>query len=348
MVLLSLQSTLDAYIESPFKDSVHDIIQKVTDNYLASFIIVSQVICGIGAVVYIGSILTKILASGGQEKIDLWKLSRPVGILILITLSGKLVCPAIDFVIEEPLIAITESCHQDQQKKITQKRETLETIKVLAREQVIQQDPQEASSGIGNIFSFFTGKDIGTQLTELVWYGLECVADIFMAVAKLIIIMISSLYKIILYIFAPFAFALSMFPYFHDNLKHWFGRYIHASLWVPISYVLELIQNCCTESFLDKQIEFYNNAYIAGSYSVASVDGFQCFAGVVLSIVIGCMYLSIPTLASSIISSAGGEFMTGTAMTSITMLGKAFAVPVNASTDAVKKIVQTAKGKSGN
>lgn len=347
MVLLSLQSTLDTYIESPFKDSVNDIIQKVTENYLESFIIVSQVICGIGAVVYIGSILSKVLASGGQEKLDLWKLSRPIGILMLICLSGKLVCPAIDFVIEKPLIAITESCHQDQQKKISQKRETLVKMKLLAKEQVLQQEPQE-SSGFGNIYSFFTGKDISTQLTELVWYGLECVADIFMSVAKLIIIMISSLYKIILYLFAPFSFALSMFPYFHDNLKHWFGRYIHASIWIPISYVLELIQNCCTESFLDKQIEFYNNAYIAGSYSVASVDGFQCFAGVVLSIVIGCMYLSIPTLASSIITSAGGEFMTGTAMTSITMLGKGLAVPFNASTNAAKKIVQTAKGKMGN
>ncbi|MBQ0157345.1 MAG: hypothetical protein KBT22_12370 [Bacteroidales bacterium] len=359
MMLLNLSSTLNEYIATPFKDSVQDIMTKVIDNYLGNFITVSQVVCGIGAVFYIGSILSKVLASGGEEKLDLWKLSRPVGIFLLIA-SCRLVCPAVDFIIEKPLTALTKQSHETQQKKIADKRKALEQKKTTVsqeKQSTESDEPSNLGTKISNAFTEVwdgvTGNlDFGTVITNKIWYLFECIADIFMSVAKLVIIMISSLYKILLTIFAPFAFALSMFPYFHDNIKHWFGRYIHASLWVPISYVLELVQNCCTESFLDKQIDFYNKVQLQGTYDVmSSGDGFQCFTGIVLSIVIGCMYLSIPTIASAIISSAGGEFMTGTAMTAVSWMGKAFGTSINiaskGSAKVAEKAIDNAKAKMG-
>lgn len=344
-ILLSLQSTMNEYIESPFNESVKDIMKKVTENYLASFITISQIICGIGAVIYIGTLISKSLASGGQERLDLWKLSRPVAILLLITLCNSVVCPAIDLVIEEPLMALTKDCHKKEQESIAEKREMLKDIKISAEEHI--EDIEKSNGKESTDFSFvrlITGKDLGTQLTDIIWFAFESLADIIMCVAKLIIVMISALYKIILKLFAPFAFALSMFPYFHDNLKHWVGRYIHASLWIPISYVLELIQNCCTESYLDKQIAFYQTICMSGTYDVASAgDGFQCFTGIILSLVIACMYLSIPTLASSIVQSAGGEFMTGTAMSGISLFGKILGVSANAPATAAKGVEKTKK-----
>lgn len=275
-----------------------DIIDKVFENVneaiqastLAAY---CQILAGLFSLAYIGNIFWNTWGKG--QDLHVVDFAKPFVVLFCI-MNFSLVTGALDALIYEPLKNgttalvdgnnnVVDEWKKYQDKLKERKNKEMENASLMDKAEKWITETKDEIMGAWilcgvTIFNFF--------------------AQILCIVAKTCMICYSGLLRIILSVFGPVAFALSLLPYFKDNIKNWLGKYIGALLYIPICNVILYITQCFATAYFQLQIvdidanpEWYDGIIDTDKIWVP-----------IMFLVSACAYFTVPSLAGYILSMA--------------------------------------------
>lgn len=279
-------------------------------------------LCGLFAFAYLANILMKTWAKG--EAIDFHSLLRPF-VIGLVTLNFSLVYGLVDGLMS-PVNSYTESIANMNGEELASNKKELEKVKA---KYMKKGEAEEESVGFWrSVFSIDSAKSFFDNLyancMDLLLQGLHYIAGIAFGAVKLTIRAVSLAFRVVLIVFGPFAFALSILPMFKDNWKSWLSKYINVCLFIPIANLMDVIINQLHNTMLEQNILAYQDAIQRMSSDAASVDSSittVTVSYVIFLIAFIVLYLMIPSISSYIVNSGGMESLTG----GITLAGSAAA-----------------------
>lgn len=152
---------------------------------------------------------------------------------------------------------------------------------------------------------------------------------------------------VIMSIFGPVAFGISIFEGFGNNLVSWISRYINLLLWAPIANVLKGLLS---------RIQIFEINQMLAKVAEDGDWGFMEDAGIAVFYVLGALcFFMVPTIASWIVSPGGNVnaigskamgFVTGLAGAAGTVAGLATGVPIKIVSDTVSKSRESSSSES--
>ncbi|MTG99338.1 MULTISPECIES: conjugative transposon protein TraJ [Myroides] len=296
-------------------DNLHEVLANLYNEMMplaSNMIAMAKGLGGLGALFYIA--LQVWAALSRAEPIDVYPLLRPLAIGLCIMFFPTLVLGTINSVLS-PVVKGTHLILKEQvidlralqQKKDQLERQILannpETAYLVSNEE-FDNKIQELGWSISDLTS------ISTMYLERGMYDFkksirdgfrELLENVFHASA-LVIDTIRTFFLIVLSIFGPIAFAISIWSGFSSSLSQWLSRYISVYLWLPISDILSSILARIQTLIIGKDLERLTSS------STSTLDSFDTVY--ILFMIIGIVgYFTIPTLSSWIIQAgAGGNY----------------------------------------
>jgi len=210
---------------------------------------IGQAIAGFAALWYIGARVWKSIARA--ESVDIYPLLRPfvIGYIIMIF-------PALISLINgvmQPTVTGTAALVDDSNKAITtllqQRQDALQhsgewqmyvgpagSGDLSKWEELSGEADSGLFAGISNRVKFEMAKSSYNMRNSIkVW--LSEILQVLFEAASLCINTIRTFYLIILAIFGPLAFGLSVFDGFGHILQHWLAKYLNVFLWLPVANI---------------------------------------------------------------------------------------------------------------
>ncbi len=301
----------DSFVDNLFENCI-DQLSAITE--------LCFLLCGLFSFGYFANILMKTWAKG--EPIELLPLLKPF-VIGVITINFTLVYNSVDSLFD-PINSYTEKISQHDNLEYQQKSKELSEIKKtyqLAEKKVKSESGfWKGIFGINSATSFFDNLYINVM--DLLLNAVEYIAAIAFGAVKLTIRAINIAFRIVLIIFGPFAFALSILPIFKKNWIGWLSKYINVCLFIPIANLMDVIIQQLNATLMQQHIEIYRQALDQLSYDVTSLD--SSLTTITISYIIFLLtfivlYLMIPSIASYIVNASGMESLTG----GITLAGSA-------------------------
>ncbi len=320
MDLCSVPSvSLSSYLSDGFMETLFD---KVVGE-LSGVSNICFLLCGLFSFAYFANILMKTWAKG--EAFDFSALLRPF-IIGVITINFSCVYGLVDSIFS-PINIYTEEIATSNQESLTSTCEELETLKINYQDAVKKMNDENGGimrnvKVLSSISDFFS--NLYSNCIDLLLWGLEYIAGILFGAVKLVIRAVSLAFRIVLIVFGPFSFALSVLPIFKGNWKQWLSKYINVCLFIPIANLMDLIINQMHLSLINSHIEIYKQAIDQVSIDVNALDGTMTtltISYIIFLLAFLVLYMMIPSIASYIVNSAGMESLTG----GITLAGSAAA-----------------------
>lgn len=272
-----------------------DVIEKVFENVheaiaCSEIVAYSQILAGIFALCYIGNIFWKSWGKG--QELHIIDFAKPFVIFFCIT-NFSLVTGLLDHLIGEPLNKGTLALVENNNNVMDA------VAKYQAKVAAISEKNKEDQSWIEKADNAF--KAIGDWIDKSLYFAFmgvfNMLGQLVCVIAKTCMIAYSFLLRIILTIFGPIAFALSLIPYYSDNIKNWISRYIGALLYVPICNIILYVTQCFATALFNlyaldlSHQDADNNAVVTSGVVVA-----------IMFIVSACAYFTVPKLAGMIVS----------------------------------------------
>lgn len=300
---------LSSYLSEEFTTKLFDSVI----NQLSGVTNICFLLCGLFSFAFFANTLMKTWAKG--EAIDFHALFRPF-VIGIITINFSLVYGLVDGVFE-PVNSYTEKVSQVNTREIDKTKEKLEKLKVEFKEEEKRAKQEDAGfwggiTFVSSINDFFS--NLYMNCIDLFLWGLEYLSAILFGAVKLVIRAVSLAFRIVLIVFGPFAFALSVLPIFKDNWKGWLSKYLNVCLFIPIANLMDLIINQLHLTLINSHIEVYKDAIVRVAEDAASVDTTMTtltISYIIFLLAFLVLYLMIPSIASYIVSSAGMESITG-------------------------------------
>lgn len=288
-------------------------------EYTSVLTLTAQLICGIAAMLYVGSKLWQSWAKG--ESIDFYSMLRPfvIGLIILFFTGFTKVLDALIVPVEAATQYVRESSAQETQNSYIEyfsKQKELRELKArLDAEKAVEQEKlsvwRTISKNLADLKeSVLTVTD---SLSDTVFKFLVDIGSIVVEVFSMATVYFYKVYvitaKIVLVLIGPFALALSIFPGFHDNFKKWVAQYINISLYIPICNIIGFVQSMIvTECLYKPGVESVTNLLSQPENAVAAVDGSTTMiqiCGMLLGIIAIMLYAHVPTFANWILRGDG-------------------------------------------
>lgn len=202
---------------------------------------IARGICAIASVLYIGTQVGNSLARA--EPLDFMKLLLPVTFLLFIAFfpSFRLLIDGILSPISGATSAYQASAEQDYDALMA-------SIKAEAQKQAGSEiNPNTAGSESGFMESiekiWLVVKTYASKM-GIIYIVFGILYAILQAVLKgaiFIMLLMRAINMVILIIFGPVSFGISVFPHFRDSYKQWIANYINIYLWFPILNIVEAI-----------------------------------------------------------------------------------------------------------
>ncbi|MFD1140805.1 hypothetical protein ACFQ4C_06785 [Larkinella insperata] len=314
MILLQ-QPGVGTYVDYGFYSKFESFEKTITQAYqevlqgMGNYGDVAAGIAGIASFLFIGFRVLRHLAYA--EGVDVWPLLRPFAIGFL-ALNFTIVTDFVGAMIK-PLQAATQQMVDIQTTRVQQ----VEALRL----QKQQERLNELNKQIDDTSLWQTGQYINllvekyrTYINEGFDAFLKNLFYAFFLAVRLVILTVQAFFLIILTMIGPLAFAISIFTGFQDSYLLWIARYIQVMLWFPLANILGTIVGYLQGKVLALQyLELTNNVPPEGQ------SGDTIY--LVFMIIATLSYLTIPTIASYIISSSG----VGTAMQRITSMSTSMA-----------------------
>jgi len=227
--------------------SLHQTLSNLFDEMMplcSSMISIGRVIAGLGALFFIAMKVWGHIARA--EPIDFYPLMRPFAIGLVIILFPSLIYGMNGIL--KPITDATADMAKDSHKGIEyfmkkQEDEIMDqpqtaTAGTGSPDQYSQyeqpEDNGESSGFLGSISQFFDWKNrIREAINELLQIA-------YMA-AGLAVDTIRTFYLLVLSVVGPIVLGLSVFGGLHHTLEHWFARYIHVYMWLPVANIFGAI-----------------------------------------------------------------------------------------------------------
>lgn len=252
---------------------------------------IATTLCGLFAMFYIGQIIWKSWCNGNS--IDIYAIFKPFCYGLIIMNFGLFI-NIIEGLAEITLIEPT-------QKLVESKNAELNHLLLENLSKVVESNNESKESSMWESSLDWikeTLQDAVNAHVTAVNYIASSAFQIFGYLVGFIILVISTVYRIILYVFGPFVLALSILPTFSGSFNAWLGKYVTVLLYVPMVNVISYIGSMITIYFIET-----TNPFNAVLFNEASL----------FSIIIGICYICIPSLASAIVNSAGAASLTSEA-----------------------------------
>jgi conjugative transposon TraJ protein len=312
MILLQAPGN-GTYVDYGFYQKFGSVEEAITTAYtevlagMGNLGAVASAIAAIGASLYIGM---RVLGHYARaESIDVFPLLRPFAIGFLV-LNFTIVTDFINAMIK-PVEVVTQNMVDIQTTRIEQLEQMrLEKIQEKLNRLDEQQDDLSRWQ-IGQYIALLIEKqriyfsEGLNQILKNFFYAL------FLA-ARLVILTTRAFFLIVLTIIGPLAFALAIFTGFQDSHLMWIARYVQISLWFPLANILGTIVTYLQGKVISLQVlELTNNV------PDEAQSGELIY--IVFMIIATLAYLTIPTIASYVISSSG----VGNALQRMTSLSSA-------------------------
>lgn len=290
-------------------------------DYAEALSATAQLVCGIAAMLYIGSKLWKSWAKG--EDIDFYSMLRPFAIgLVIIFFSGftkvldALIKP-IDVATEYVKSSAAERVNGSYieyfqlQKQVRELKAKADAAREVPKEKLsvwrtISKNISDAKEQISNMAESLSDTvfkiliDMGSVVVEIFTMATVYFYKVYVITAKIVLVLIG-----------PFALALSVIPGFSGNFKAWVAQYVNVSLYIPICNIIGFVQSMIiTECLYAPCSESLSNIVNQGlsDDTITTIDAGTIMikiCGMLLGIISIMLYTHVPVFANWILRGDG-------------------------------------------
>lgn len=270
---------------------------------------VAILLCGLFALFYIGNMVWQGWCKG--ESINIYALFRPfaIGLIIINFTTFVKVMDDVCGWINKPTVALVEQYSMNQNnalgKKLKKNFDSMIEGETKSKEGDIKLNVKKeneetkvdfcADSKASSSSWSLTGS-IADAIKEIVMGEVLALLSIVALVVAIGVLSIAFVSKLILVYVGPFAFALSLIPYFSGSLSSWIGRYVTVSLYAP-----------CVNITCFAMMKLFRET--VESIGTSGEIGLGYY--LILSLASTASFLAIPSISNYIVSSAGAGGLTG-------------------------------------
>jgi conjugative transposon TraJ protein len=306
---------------------VGSIIQELTDRVepLAEEIgVVMGSICGIGALLYVGSKVWKSFSNG--ESLDLYALLRPF-VIAFFVINFSIIKAPIDFLIgqvevvnygyfEKKFGTATEQAKRVQEKVKEDAQLRAQVIKAEKSEKLEDKNMfkrsleylKEGGNIVGGSIVGVLSTVVAGVLEGLLYLLKQCIVWFYRYV--------SLIYRCVLGVLGPIALTIAIFPGFSNGISNWLSKYVSICLWPIVFDVLNFII-VSVQTELICGIDYSEWWTIGFALSVAE------WKVVFLTIIEVAVYLTVPTIVSWLVPNGDTNGALGGLKTIFSTIGSA-------------------------
>jgi len=238
-MILQVLSTNDFF-------SFTDVLVSSGVSHARILVDMARAIGGIAAFFYISKRIYEQLIA--DNPISILPLLRPFALVLVITFWGPFV--NLLLVPTKGLTKLSEAVYADK-KHIVKQRLDEKHDAILAADLPVffENEEKEAAlwdKGINLLltsYNIITGRAIQNQINFYIMDAIRQVLESLFEVLVYLIAFLRTLFCVLLVIFGPLVFAISIFDGFQDNYLQWIARFVNVNLYLPIALlILSLVQ----------------------------------------------------------------------------------------------------------
>jgi len=261
----------------------------------------ARAIGGIAAFLYISKRIYEQLIA--DNPISLLPLLRPFALVLVITFWGPFV--QLLMVPTKGLTRLSEAIYADKKHIVAARLEEKRTAIFYADLPAFQENEEKEATlwdkGINMLltsYNIISGRAIQHQVNSYFMDGFRQLMESLFEGIVYLIAFLRTVFCVLLVIFGPLVFAISIFDGFQDNYLQWIARFINVNLYLPIALIiLSLVQEVLI-FVLEAEIASINSSliYMPSMFYVSNLVVPLCgIAGLMM----------VPKIASWVISASG-------------------------------------------
>jgi conjugative transposon TraJ protein len=238
-MLLQVLSTSDFFSFTDFL-----VLQGVSHAQI--LVDMARAIGGIAAFFYISKRIYEQLIV--DNPVSILPLLRPFALVLVITFWGPFV--NLLMVPTDGLTTLSEAVYADKKSIVEQRLEEKQQA-ILATDLPIFYENEEKEAALWDkgvnllltSYNIITGRAIQNQINFYIMDAIRQLLESFFEVLVYLIAFLRMVFCILLVIFGPLVFALSIFDGFQDNYLQWIARFVNVNLYLPIALlILSIVQ----------------------------------------------------------------------------------------------------------
>lgn len=206
----------------------------------------ARAVGGIAAFFYIAKRIYEQLIA--DNPVSLLPLLRPFALVLVITFWGPFV--NLLLVPTKGLTNLSEAVYADKKHIVKQRLEDKQQAILQTDLPVFYENEEKEAAlwdkGINLLlttYNIISGRAIQNQINFFVMNSIRQVLESLFEVLVYLVAFLRTIFSILLVIFGPLVFALSIFDGFQDNYLHWIARFVHVNLYLPIALlILSIVQ----------------------------------------------------------------------------------------------------------
>jgi conjugative transposon TraJ protein len=261
----------------------------------------ARAIGGIAAFLYISKRIYEQLIA--DNPISLLPLLRPFALVLVISFWGPFV--QLLMVPTKGLTKLSEAIYADKKHLVAQRLEEKQDAIFYADLPAFQENQEKEATlwdkGINMLlttYNIISGRALQHQINFYFMDGIRQLMESLFEAIVYLIAFLRTVFCVLLVIFGPLVFAVSIFDGFQDNYLGWIARFINVNLYLPIALVILALVQEILIYVLEAEIASIKSSliYMPSMYYVSNLVVPLCgIVGLVM----------VPKIASWIISASG-------------------------------------------
>ena len=215
-------------------------------NHARVLVDMARAIGGIAAFFYISKRIYEQLIA--DNPVSILPLLRPFALVLVITFWG----PFVNLLLAptKGLTHLSEAVYADKKHIVKERLEDKQQA-ILSTDLPLFYENEEKEAdlwdkGVNLIlttYNIFSGRAIHNQINFYMMDATRQLLESFFEVLVYLIAFLRTVFCVLLVIFGPLVFALSIFDGFQDNYLQWIARFINVNLYLPIALlILSIVQ----------------------------------------------------------------------------------------------------------
>jgi conjugative transposon TraJ protein len=206
----------------------------------------ARAIGGIAAFFYISKRIYEQLIA--DNPVSILPLLRPFALVLVITFWG----PFVNLLLmpTKGLTKLSESVYADKKHIVKQRLDDKQQAILVADLPVFYENEEKEAAlwdkGINLLltsYNIITGRAIQNQINFYIMDALRQILESLFEVLVYLIAFLRTVFCVLLVIFGPLVFAISIFDGFQDNYLQWIARFVNVNLYLPIALlILSIVQ----------------------------------------------------------------------------------------------------------